>query len=149
MGGVRFFPAMLMVTALAIAGCSGDDGDRSATTSASSPDLACAAPPATVAPPNFPDGIPTPSGVAYTDVQAGSTAMTARGFASGSVDDIERDYRAAFVDHPSVTLGQGKVASGGATTLAVSGPSTRGTIALHESCKGRVDVVVALQPLVG
>ncbi len=121
--------------------CAGDDPPVP-------PATACPPPPPSVVPPPLPDGIPWPDDVVVTAATTDASAIDVDGYAVGTLDDVAARYEEAFEGRSLVTLRHTGDEEERAT-LAIDGPSTRGTLRLTTGCSDVVDVRLELRPLVG
>ena len=145
-GPVVVFAAAVL--GLGLAACGGDDSATTATTATTTTTTAaCAEPPPSVPAPALPDGIPSPAGVVYTDVRQDPARLIVEGYAAGVLDEVIASYRSAFASRSLLTLRLAESQENRAT-LAIDGPSTKGSVTLTRACD-RVDVLLELRPLAG
>lgn len=134
----------MVALALALAGLAPGCGRDEPAVEGGSP---CAQPPASVAPPPLPDGIPWPDGAVATEVREDPSVLTVVGFTEEPLDEAVDRFRSAFERRSLLTLGAAE-GDDDRTSLSIGGPSTTGTLTLSAGCD-RTDLRLELRPLVG
>lgn len=138
---------MLIALVLALAGVAAGCGDGDGDGSRPADGRPCPDPPASVAPPTLPDGIPWPDGAVATEVRDDADVRIVVGYTRGPLDEALDRFRSAIEGRSLLTLGAAE-GDDDRTSLAVGGPSSQGTLTLSAGCE-RTDVRLELRPLVG
>jgi hypothetical protein len=135
---IRAATTLVVIGALAAAGCGGEGGKESA-------GKACGPPPKTLStPPVLPTGFPSPDIVRYTSTRKEGPSTLVEGYSEGKLDDTFSAYNAAFKSSQFDVTKDEKEENDAEVNFARGDSS--GQVKLVQACEGRTSVSITIRP---